>query len=76
MKTKKQDYIGIVKSIKNIALNTYEMKIESKFKRILVMIVIGIILALIQLAIGMRPNGALIGGVLFFVWIWLGGKWN
>ena len=32
MKIKKQDYIGIVKSIKNIALNTYEMKIESELK--------------------------------------------
>jgi len=52
------------------------MKIESKFKRILAMIVIGVVLALIQLAIGMRPSGALIGGVLFCVWIWLGGKWD
>lgn len=52
------------------------MKIESKPKRILVMIIIGVLLALIQLAIGMRPSGTLIGGVLFFVWIWLGGKWN
>ena len=52
------------------------MKIESKFKRIFAMIVIGVVLALIQLAIGMRPSGALIGGVLFFVWIWLGGKWD
>jgi hypothetical protein len=52
------------------------MKIESKPKRVLVMSVIGVVLALIQLAIGMKPSGALIGGVLFFVWIWLGGKWN
>lgn len=52
------------------------MKIESKPKRILVMIVIGVALALLQLAIGMQPSGALIGGVLFFVWIWLGGKWD
>ena len=52
------------------------MKIESKPKRILAMIVIGVVLALIQLAIGMRPSGVLIGGVLFFVWIWLGGKWD
>ncbi len=52
------------------------MKIESKLKRILAMIVIGALLALIQLVIGMKPSGALIGGVLFFVWIWLGGKWN
>ena len=29
------------------------------------MIVIGVVLALIQLAIGMKPSGALIGGVLF-----------
>ena len=50
------------------------MKIESKLKRVLVMIVIGVLLALIQLAIGMKPSGALIGGVLFFVWICLGGK--
>ena len=52
------------------------MKIESKPKRIFVMIVIGVLLALIQFAIGMKPSGALIGGVLFFVWIWLGGKWD
>lgn len=52
------------------------MKIESKLKRVLVMIVIGVLLALILLAIGMKPSGALIGGVLFFVWIWLGGKWD
>ena len=50
------------------------MKLDSKPKRILVMIVIGVVIALIQLAIGMRPSGTLIGGVLFFVWIWLGGK--
>lgn len=42
------------------------MKIESKFKRILVMIAIGVGLVLLQLAIGMKPSGALIGGVLFF----------
>ena len=52
------------------------MKIESKFKRILVMIAIGVGLVLLQLVIGMKPSGALIGGVLFFVWIWLGGKWD
>ena len=52
------------------------MKIESKPKRILAMIVIGVVLALIQLAIGMKPSGALIGGVLFVGWIWLGGKWD
>lgn len=52
------------------------MKIKSTPKRILAMIVIGVVLALIQLAIGMKPSGALIGGILFFVWIWLGGKWN
>jgi hypothetical protein len=52
------------------------MKIESKLKRIFAMIVIGGLLALIQLVIGMKPSGALIGGVLFFVWIWLGGKWD
>ena len=52
------------------------MKIESKPKRILIMIVIGVMLALIQLVFGMKPSGALIGGVLFFVWIWLGGKWD
>ena len=50
------------------------MEIESKLKRIFAMI--GVVLALIQLAIGMKPSGALIGGVLFFVWIWLGGKWD
>lgn len=52
------------------------MKIKSKLKRIFAMIVIGVMLALIQLVIGMKPSGALIGGVLFFVWIWLGGKWD
>ena len=52
------------------------MKIESKPKRILAMIAIGMVFALLQLAIGMKPSGALIGGVLFFVWIWLGGKWD
>ena len=30
MKNKKQDYTGIIKSIKNIALNTFEMKIFSE----------------------------------------------
>ena len=30
MKIKKQDYIGTIKSIKNIALNTFEMKIKSE----------------------------------------------
>ena len=52
------------------------MKIESKLKRIFAMIVIGVVLALNQSVIGMKPSGALIGGVLFFVWIWLGGKWD
>ena len=52
------------------------MKIESKPKRVLAMVVIGVVLALIQLAIGMKPSGALIGGILFFAWIWLGGKWD
>lgn len=52
------------------------MKIESKLKRVLAMVVIGVVLALIQLAIGMKPSGALIGGILFLVWIWLGGKWD
>ena len=52
------------------------MKIDSKPKRILAMVIIGVVLALIQLAIRMRPSGALIGGILFFVWIWLGGKWD
>ena len=33
-KKMKKDYLGKIKSIKNIALNTYEMKISSEEKRI------------------------------------------
>lgn len=53
------------------------MKIESKFKRILAMIGIGAVLALIFYAIGLpqKSIGPLTGGILFFVWMWLGGKW-
>ncbi len=53
------------------------MKIESKPKRILAMIGIGIVLFLVFYLIGVpqKSIGALTGGILFFVWMWLGGKW-
>ena len=53
------------------------MKISSKPKRILAMIVIGIVLVLLFYAIGVPQKmiGTLTGGILFFVWMWLGGKW-
>lgn len=53
------------------------MKIDSKPKRILAMIGIGALLVLIFYLIGLpqKSIGPLTGGVLFFVWMWLGGKW-
>ena len=54
-----------------------QMNINSTPKRILAMIGIGIVLVLIFYAIGVPYNaiGSLTGGILFFVWMWLGGKW-
>ncbi|MBQ7530267.1 MAG: hypothetical protein IJT12_00995 [Paludibacteraceae bacterium] len=53
------------------------MKIDSKPKRILAMIEIGVLLVLVFHLIGVpqKSIGPLIGGILFFVWMWLGGKW-
>ena len=53
------------------------MKISSTPKRILAMIVIGIVLAVLLLAVGVpqKSIGVLTGGILFFVWPLLGGKW-
>ena len=53
------------------------MKINSTPKRILAMIGIGIVLVLIFYAVGIphKSIGSLTGGILFFVWMWLGGKW-
>ena len=53
------------------------MKITSKPLRILAMIGIGIVLALVFYAIGLpqKSIGLLTGGILFFVWPALGGKW-
>lgn len=53
------------------------MKIDSKPKRILAMIGIGVVLVLIFYLIGIpqKSIGILTGGILFFVWMWLGGKW-
>lgn len=41
------------------------------------MIGIGVVLALIFYLIGIpqKSIGILTGGILFFVWMWLGGKW-
>ena len=53
------------------------MKIQSKPLRILAMIGIGIVLALIFYAVGLpqKSIGPFTGGILFFVWPALGGKW-
>lgn len=53
------------------------MKIESKTLRVLAMIAIGVVLAVILLLLGcsQRLTAILTGGILFFVWPWLGGKW-
>ena len=52
------------------------MKIDSKPRRVLAMIGIGAVLVLIFYLIGVpqKSIGVLTGGILFFVWIWLGGK--
>ena len=53
------------------------MSINSKPKRILAMIGIGAVLVLLLYAIGVpqKSIGIITGGILFFVWMWLGGKW-
>ena len=53
------------------------MRIDSKPKRIVAMIAIGAVLVLFFHLIGVpqKAIGALTGGILFFVWMWLGGKW-
>ena len=53
------------------------MKINSTPKRILAMIAIGVVLVFLFYAIGVPHNtiGSLTGGILFFAWLWLGGKW-
>ncbi len=52
------------------------MPIKSKPKRILAMIGIGVALVLLLYAIGIpqKSIGIITGGILFFVWMWLGGK--
>ena len=53
------------------------MKIDSTPKRILAMIGIGAVLVLTLYLTGVpqKSIGALTGGILFFVWMWLGGNW-
>ena len=53
------------------------MKIQSKPVRIVVMIIIGIIVASVLVGVGcsQRLTAILTGGILFFAWPWLGGKW-
>ena len=53
------------------------MKISSKPKRILAMIGIGAVLVLVFYLLGVpqKSIGVLTGGILFFVWLYLGGKW-
>lgn len=53
------------------------MKIDSTPKRILAMIGTGAVLVLTLYLIGVpqKSIGALTGGILFFVWMWLGGNW-
>ena len=60
-----------------IYCNSEIMKINTTPKRIFAMIGIGIVLILILYAIGIphKAIGSLTGGILFFVWMWLGGKW-
>ena len=50
-------------------------KIENKWIRIGAMVLIGIVLVLIQYLISGRASGVVTGGILHFVWTWLGGKW-
>lgn len=53
------------------------MKIESKPLRVLAMIGIGTILSIMLMLLECSQHLAavLTGGLLFFVWPWLGGKW-
>ena len=53
------------------------MKIESKPKRIVAMIAIGVVVAVVLILLGcsQRLTAILTGGILFFAWLWLGGKW-
>lgn len=53
------------------------MNIESKLIRILVMIGVGAIMSFILILLGCSQHFAavLTGGVLFFIWPMLGGKW-
>ena len=53
------------------------MPINSKPKRILAMIGIGAVLVLLLYAIGVPQKniGIITGGILFFEWMCLGGKW-
>ena len=52
------------------------MRVDSTFKRVLAMIAIGFALVLIQYLITGRASGVITGGILYFVWQWLGGKWS
>lgn len=53
------------------------MHIDSKPKRIVAMVGIGVALVFLFYLIGIpqKAIGPLTGGILFFVWMWLGGKW-
>ena len=51
------------------------MRIDSNFKRVLAMRAIGFALVVIQYLITGRASGVMTGGILYFVWKWLGGKW-
>ena len=51
------------------------MRTDSNFKRVLAMIAIGFALVVIQYLITGRASGVITGGILYFVWKWLGGKW-
>ncbi|MGM9783040.1 MAG: hypothetical protein ACI3ZV_06060 [Paludibacteraceae bacterium] len=53
------------------------MNIHSKTARIVAMIALGIIVAsmLVSLGCSQRLTVVLTGGILFFAWPWLGGKW-
>ena len=44
------------------------MRIDSNFKRVLAMLVIGFTLVLIQYLITGRASGVITGGILYFVW--------
>ena len=53
------------------------MKIESKPVRIVAMIAIGVVVAVVLILLGCSQclTAILTGGILFFAWLWLGGKW-